>query len=328
MNRMTDSDYCYSAGHLLTGSEYQHEIAWGGFGDMNADPWLIVHGNAGYIVNPHSMTAFNMNKDHILVLHQRGVGESRPTGLLSENTYHDLAADIETFRDHQNIGKFNILAWSGGASIAAMYASTFPEHVGKLVAYAPFFGTREELVQMFALYANRGNRWTDYSVFHGETDPEALMDKHIAAVSSQDNKKSMEAVQVYGWLGDKAHKSIYDFIESKSLEEWLRLQNNFRIHTQQMAMEYGLCRNEVTNAFKKISADIPVTLIVPGSDVVLSGQKAKELAAEDENIKLLYAKDASHDIHDPSAQHFLGKVLHCSGCQKRGSCLTLQQPYV
>lgn len=303
-------------GFIYTGPRQNGALAWRDSGASRGTPWLLMHGNSGYQIDPARIPTLRTAPIRVINPDLRGTGKSVPAGDLRHNLYPDLARDIETLRRAANVARFNILAWSGGAAIAALYANQYPGRVGRLVAYAPFFATRAEIEQMFATYPSRGQRWADFSAFHKCTDTNKLVDLHNKAILSTDRTQAIEATQYYCRLTDLTHDDFASFQKSKSAREWEILYYNFRIHAHQITHNYGVHTGQIADSFRRIAPNVAVTMIVPAADGILSGDMARAVANKCPDISLITAHGASHDIHDPAAQSVLSRAIRGASPKK------------
>jgi pimeloyl-ACP methyl ester carboxylesterase len=71
----------------------------------------------------------------LVVLHQRGVGDSAEAGPLL--AWPELAHDVEALRRHLGGGQLDLLAHSAGTRIAFAYAASHPQHVRRLCLVTP-----------------------------------------------------------------------------------------------------------------------------------------------------------------------------------------------
>ena len=71
----------------------------------------------------------------LVVLHQRGVGESAEAGPLM--AWPELAHDVEALRRHLGGGQLDLLAHSAGTRVAFAYAASHPQHVRRLCLVTP-----------------------------------------------------------------------------------------------------------------------------------------------------------------------------------------------
>ncbi|MDE2420726.1 MAG: prolyl aminopeptidase [Gammaproteobacteria bacterium] len=103
-----------------------HTIYFEECGNPNGRPVVFLHGGPGGGIQPSYRQYFNPEKWRIILLDQRGCGQSTPFAELQENTTWDLVADIETLRKHLQIEKWAVFGGSWGSTLALAYGITHP----------------------------------------------------------------------------------------------------------------------------------------------------------------------------------------------------------
>lgn len=73
----------------------------------------------------------------LVVLDPRGTGGSAPPADPTSYRCDRLVGDVEALREHLGLERMDLLAHSGGANLAVLYAAGHPERVGRLVLVTP-----------------------------------------------------------------------------------------------------------------------------------------------------------------------------------------------
>jgi proline iminopeptidase len=82
----------------------------------------------------------------VVLLDQRGAGESEPTADTRENNTQLLIQDIEKLREHVSVKKWHVVfGGSWGSTLTLAYAQAHPEVCGSLVLRGVFLGTKDEV---------------------------------------------------------------------------------------------------------------------------------------------------------------------------------------
>jgi proline iminopeptidase len=152
----------YRSGLLDVGGG--HRIYYEESGNPNGFPVLFVHGGPGSQTRPSHRRFFDPQFFRIVLFDQRGCGQSRPRGLLAENTTAHLVADMELLRCHLNISHWLLFGGSWGSTLSLLYAIVHPTHVAGLVLRGVFLGSFAE-VEWF-LYGVRHfvpEAWTHFT---------------------------------------------------------------------------------------------------------------------------------------------------------------------
>jgi len=126
-------------------------------GNSNGLPVLFCHGGPGYhpTENYRDHQWFSPEKYRIVVMHQRGTGDSKPS------VYHDIdfnparyadlkvqdyVNDIEVVRKFFQIDKWHCcFGGSWGSTLAILYGQSFPHRVNALILRGVFTCTKDEM---------------------------------------------------------------------------------------------------------------------------------------------------------------------------------------
>jgi len=95
---------------------------------------LFLHGGPGAGCNPNHARFFDPEKYRIVLLDQRGCGQSTPRGQVERNTLEFLVQDCEALRIELGIQTWDlILGGSWGTTLALAYGQTFPDSIRSMV---------------------------------------------------------------------------------------------------------------------------------------------------------------------------------------------------
>ena len=116
------------------------------FGCASGPAVLFLHGGWGPHPADESQDAGGLidgARYLIVMFHQRGWGQSMPSGDISHNSLADSVADCEAVREAAGVDSWaTVYGGSNGATLGLAYASTKPHRVGGIVLR--FFTTSEE----------------------------------------------------------------------------------------------------------------------------------------------------------------------------------------
>lgn len=85
----------------------------------------------------------------IILVDQRGCGDSTPFADLRENTTYDSVRDFEKLREHLGINKWQVFGGSWGSTLGLAYAIEHPERVTELVLRGIFLLRKKEIDWMY-----------------------------------------------------------------------------------------------------------------------------------------------------------------------------------
>lgn len=125
-----------------------HEIYVEECGNPAGAPVCITHGGPGGGISP-SYRQFFPPSVRMVLIDQRGAGNSTPAACLVDNTTQHLIADMELIRKALGIDKWVVFGGSWGSTISLAYAQAHPDRVKGLVLRGIFTLRREELLWFY-----------------------------------------------------------------------------------------------------------------------------------------------------------------------------------
>ena len=122
-----------------------HELYMDESGEMDGLPLLFVHGGPGSGCAFDSRRFFDPSRYRIILFDQRGSGRSTPHGELQSNTTARLAEDMEQIRRFLGVERWVVFGGGWGATLALVYAQTFPDAVAGLILWGSFLGRQQDI---------------------------------------------------------------------------------------------------------------------------------------------------------------------------------------
>lgn len=122
-----------------------HELHYEECGNPQGIPALVLHGGPGGGISPFLRQGHDPARYRIILMDQRGAGQSTPHACLEENTTWDLVADIERLRSHLGIDRWQVVGGSWGSTLALAYAISHPARVTALVLRGIFTLRKAEI---------------------------------------------------------------------------------------------------------------------------------------------------------------------------------------
>ncbi|MCL1075731.1 alpha/beta fold hydrolase [Shewanella dokdonensis] len=107
-------------GHLLHLLQY---------GKPDGIPVLFLHGGPGSGCHASDLALFDLQRYRVLLLDQRGAGQSQPSGKLVHNDVLCLLTDIERLRHWLGIERWCLAGGSFGATLGLIYGGLCPQRV-------------------------------------------------------------------------------------------------------------------------------------------------------------------------------------------------------
>lgn len=273
-----------------------HQIYGAVYGEKNKGaPLLLIHGGAGHVFDFDKLGIPENRR--VIVMHQRGMGRSLPAGALRHNTIDNNIKDIERMRQHLNIRKLDIFAWSFGAVYMAGYAFKYPQRCKSLTAYAPYFGSDED----YQAIAHKDREAADaYYDFHGGKSGKGIVTSAFKKACHADYNKRFLAYHAVFNLAAQNPVPAQALLSTRSLQEWKAL---FAIRQSHAALDRELFTGKDRFlAAAAVPLPCPVKLVYGGHDVwsAPNGYETRLFPCHESVI----IPGAGHDVHDVAAQLF------------------------
>ena len=108
-------------------------------------PVIFLHGGPCSGTRPDHRRFFNPQKYHIILMDQRGCGQSLPFGELENNTTQDLIDDMERIRKQLHIDRWLLFGGSWGSALTLLYAQQHTINVAGMIIRGVFLARQKDL---------------------------------------------------------------------------------------------------------------------------------------------------------------------------------------
>jgi proline iminopeptidase len=137
----------YESGMLDVGDG--NVVYWETCGNPNGKPAVVLHGGPGSGCGEWFRRFFDPDAYRVVLFDQRNCGRStphasEPTTDLTTNTTAHLVGDIESLRNHLDIGRWLVLGGSWGSTLGLAYAEEHPARVSELILFGVTTGRHSE----------------------------------------------------------------------------------------------------------------------------------------------------------------------------------------
>ncbi|EUC30073.1 hypothetical protein COCCADRAFT_28952 [Bipolaris zeicola 26-R-13] len=290
-----------------------HELYYQQYGKKGGKPVIYLHGGPGGNCSKSNTVFFNPSVYHVILLDQRGCGQSRPNASATANTTWDLVSDIEALRKHLSITKWHmVFGGSWGSTLALAYAQTHPTSVGSLVLRGIF--TVRDLELRWTNHPGGASmlfpdRWDDFINFLPEEERADHIANYHKRLMSSDPAISHPAAAAWNTWEISISTLYPDPNAMKKLEEpeYLLAHARIEIHyfTNKAWLEDGqLLRKENVDRIR----GIPTTIVQGRYDVVCPPITAWELHKAWPESRLFFIDDAGHSVMEPGTRTKLTEV--------------------
>lgn len=134
----------YEDGFLDVGNG--HKIHYMQVGNPQGIVVLKFHGGPGGSAKPTHADSFNLKKYRVVLFSQRGCGQSKSSELLLDNTTQKIVEDAHLLLKHLGVkSKVIVSGGSFGATLALLFAESYPQKVKALVLNAVFLARQRDI---------------------------------------------------------------------------------------------------------------------------------------------------------------------------------------
>lgn len=280
-------------------------------GDPGGVPILFVHGGPGAGSGKHDRRFFDPTKFRVVLFDQRGCGRSKPHAELSNNTTHDLVADIEKIRAYLNIDQWALFGGSWGSTLSLLYAQRYPEKVSGLVLRGIFMGSQDDLTWFYKSGAHRifPDYWQDFIKTIPESEHDDLIAAYHRRLNGDNELAKMAAAKAWSiWEGRCATLRPSSEVVETFADPHMAV-SLARIETHYFVNALFIEPNEILDNIAKLSG-IPGIIVHGRYDMICPVHNAFALHRAWADSELQVIRDAGHSSHEPSIIDALVKATN------------------
>lgn len=137
----------YDEGYLKVSD--LHILYYAQFGNPDGVPILVVHGGPGSGCMPQWSSFFDLSFYRVIMLDQRGAGNSTPLAEMKDNTPQLAVEDMETLRNYLEIDRWLLFGGSYGSCLSILYGETHPDRCLGFILRGIFLGREKDFTRIF-----------------------------------------------------------------------------------------------------------------------------------------------------------------------------------
>lgn len=131
--------------HFFLQTNSAHSVYVEQSGNPQGIPVIFLHGGPCSGTKSSHRQFFNPEKYHIILMDQRGCGQSLPFGEIKHNTTQDLIDDMEQIRKQLSIGQWLLYSGSWGSTLALLYAQQHTAYVSGMIIRGVFLARQKDM---------------------------------------------------------------------------------------------------------------------------------------------------------------------------------------
>ena len=262
-------------------------------------PVLVVHGGPGAGCSDQMRRFFDPERYHIIIFDQRGAGRSKPHAETRDNSTDHLIQDMERIRQHLGIHKWVLFGGSFGATLALLYAETYPLHVCGLILRGVFLGREQDLNWLYRQGAGRffPEEWQRFLAPVADMKGTNLLENYYQILHGENELAKVGAAKAWArW--ESANSS---FRPSHSSQEYYMATHTAlamaRISAHFFVNNCFIDTDQILNNVDKL-ADIPGYIVHGRYDMICPPDQAWELSERWPNGELDLIREGGHSAFD------------------------------
>ncbi|MDZ7750519.1 MAG: prolyl aminopeptidase [Gammaproteobacteria bacterium] len=294
----------------------RHTIYYEQSGNPAGKPVVFLHGGPGGGSNPRMRQFFNPEVYRIVLMDQRGCGQSLPHACVEDNTTWQLIADLEALRRHLDIDAWQLFGGSWGSTLALAYAERHPQRVTELVLRGIFLLRQKELHWFYQDGAGRlfPDAWQRFLAPIPAAEHHDLLHAYHRRLHGDDRRVQLEAARAWSqWEAATSElvpcgELIEAFGSPAFALAFARIESHYFVHRGFFDDE-----NRLLAGVEHIR-HLPATIIHGRYDVICPLETAWELHQAWPEARFVVVPEAGHSAFETGiAQQLVAATDHYGG---------------
>lgn len=283
-----------------------HQLYYEQSGNPLGEPVLFIHGGPGSGCSNKHRQFFDPKFYRIILFDQRGSGQSKPHASLKNNTTQHLIADIERLRQSLNIERWVLFGGSWGATLALLYAQTYPQLVKAMILRGIFLAREQDINWLYQQGASEfyPDYWQDFISPVVENRRNALIEAYYDLLTGKDEVARMRAAEAWSlWEGRTSTlqtkpKTIHYFTDPHVALAMARIECHYFIH------KAFIRPNQILEQMDSLKS-IPTFIIHGRYDMVCPINQAFALKSKMPHAKFIICGQSGHSAFEPEISRAL-----------------------
>jgi proline iminopeptidase len=282
--------------YLETGSP--HSVYVEESGNPEGIPVIFLHGGPCSGTKPDHRRFFDPERYRIILFDQRGCGQSKPFGEITNNTTQDLIDDMERIREQLNIGRWLVFGGSWGAALGLLYAQQHSGRVLGMILRGVFLARQMDMDWFLKNGAARiyPEQWQCLYESIPSRDRVNLLQGLCHAIAGEDEVARRRVAREWSaWGGQVALGNAFQVDENSHVSEQMVRQATMELHYAEHG--YFIEENQILDHCNKLLG-IPAVIIHGRNDLVCPIEAAFSLHHALPEAELIVLPNAGHIAQD------------------------------
>lgn len=283
--------------HIMLKVSSLHTISIQQYGTRGAKPVLFVHGGPGGGCMPDYARFFNPKLYWIILVDQRGCGNSLPHACLEDNTTDALIEDFEKVRRYLGISTWMLCGGSWGSTLSLAYSQKYPHVITQMILRGIFLSRPEEINWLFEDHPGAKtifpDAWENYAALVPKHERGNMLLHYYKMLTGEDEGIKLQAAQAFVTWELSISRLIQNQASIAKAQDAQFCLPFARLEAHYLIQGCFLKPNQLIEDCIKIK-QIPTSIVQGRYDMVCPVQSAWDLYQALPNSELIIVPDAGH----------------------------------
>jgi len=277
-----------------------HTMYWEVSGNPRGVPVVFLHGGPGGGCSPEHRRFFDPAFFRIVLLDQRGSGNSTPVGETIANTTQHLVADLERLRGLLRVRRWLVFGGSWGSTLALAYGQAHPDRCLGFVLRGVFLGRRSEIAWFFGGLRNVfPDAWRRLAEMLPAAERDDILRGYLRRLFDPDPRVHLPFARAWSEYEGTCSTLLPNAAMVRHFSDealgLARLEAHYFVH------DCFLAPDALLTQLHRI-VHLPAAIIQGRYDMVCPIINADELARAWPSARYVVVPDAGHSVWEPSVR--------------------------
>lgn len=286
-----------------------HQLYFAEYGQPDGPVAVVLHGGPGSGCNSSMLGWFDLSRQRVVLLDQRGAGRSKPAGCLQHNTTQDLIEDMERLRITLKIRQWLVVGGSWGSTLGVSYAGAYPEAVCGLVLRGVFLASEREMTWFFqSLRTMVPDAWMRLTMGWHRTEQDAVLQSLTHMLQNGATAQQQDAACRWSQYEQAVIHKMLGISILQSNEDGVAEIAKYRLQAHYLSNRCFLTERMLFRRARR-TAGIP-TIIVHGThDLICPPENVMRLIRFMPHAQVRWVGKGTHTTSDPAIHDALQRAI-------------------
>ncbi len=286
-----------------------HQLYFAEYGQPDGPVAVVLHGGPGSGCNSSMLNWFDLSRQRVVLLDQRGAGLSRPAGCLQHNTTQDLINDLECLRAALGIKQWLVVGGSWGSALGICYAGAFPEMVCGLVLRGVFLASEREMTWFFqSLRAMMPEAWMHMTMGWSRAEQNAVLQSLTYMLQNGTLAQQQDAACRWSRYEHAIVQKMLGIPLSQSNEESNVQTAKYRLQAHYLSNRCFLTEKALFRSAQR-TAGMPVIIVHGTHDLICPPENVMRLIRFMPHAQVHWVSKGTHTTSDPAIRDALQRAI-------------------